>query len=87
MPRLAAWWIFAAGVVAAVVLGATAHPLRATYAFAAASAVAAVLRAVLSPPTAGGLVVRGRVADVLTLAVLAAAVGIIGQTMNLHPHV
>ena len=41
MPRLAAWWIFAAGVVAAVVLGATAHPLRATYAVAAASAAMA----------------------------------------------
>lgn len=87
MPRLAAWWIFAVGVVGAVAFGATAHPLRATYAFTAALVVAGVLRALLSPPTAGGLVVRSRVVDVLTLSVLAVAVGVIGQTMNLHPHI
>ncbi|MFV0462177.1 MAG: DUF3017 domain-containing protein [Nostocoides sp.] len=87
MPHLASWWVLAVGVLAAVVFGATAHPLRATYAFAVALLVAGGMRALLPDVMAGGLVVRHRATDVITLLVLAVAVFVIGQSMNLHPHV
>lgn len=81
------WWVVASGLVVAVVLAALAHPLRATFVFAATLLLAAAARAVLPVERLGGLVVRSRWVDVSTLLLLGLAVGIIGRAMNLHPNV
>lgn len=74
------------GLLVALFFGATAHPLRATVVLSGSCLVAAVLRALLPQGDAGGLVVRSRWLDVATLTVLGVAVGVIGRSMNLHPH-
>lgn len=85
--RLASWWVLAVGLAVGLGFAATTHPLRATFAFSASCLAAAVLRAVQPPARAGGLVVRGRAFDVLTLVALGVVVLVVGRSMNLHPHV
>ena len=85
--RLGAWWLVVAGLVVGILFSATDHHLRATVTLSASCLLGAVLRAFLPAERAGGLVVRRRWLDVLTLVVLGVAVGAIGRSMNLHPHV
>lgn len=85
--RLATWWVLAIGLLIGLVFAAMTHPLRATFAFGGSCLVAAVLRGVLPTARAGGLVVRSRWFDVLTLAVLGVVVVVVGRSMNLHPQV
>ena len=66
-----------AGVAAGVVIAAARHPQPGMYVVAAALAIGAVLRMVLRPGSAGSLVVRSRQLDVLVLATLAVAIGVI----------
>ena len=85
--RLGLWWLVAAGLVVGVVLAATGHPLRATVAFATTCVGASVLRALLPMRILGALVVRRRWIDASILLVLGLAVGIVGRSMNLNPHI
>jgi Protein of unknown function (DUF3017) len=66
-----------AGVVAGVVVAVMRRPQPGMLLIAATLAVAAVLRLVLRPRAAGSLVVRSRQIDVVVLAVLATAVGVL----------
>lgn len=85
--RLGAWWLVVVGLVIGVLFSATDHHLRATVMLSASCLMGAVLRAILPSEGAGGLVVRRRWLDVLTLVVLGVAVAVIGRSMNLHPHI
>jgi hypothetical protein len=85
--RLGLWWLLAAGLSIAVGLGATGHPLRATAAFAGTCLGAGILRATLPQGILGALVVRRRWVDATILIVLGLAIGIVGRSMNLNPHV
>ena len=85
VPPLAAWWIIAAGMVVAMLFFFTDHVLRATLACGGSLVLAAVLRIVLSPDRAGGIVVRSRFIDAATLLVLAGAVLLSGFTLDLGP--
>jgi hypothetical protein len=85
-PGLGAWWVLAVGLVGAVAFSATDHHLRATVLFSGSCLVAAVLRAVLPQTRAGGLVVRRQWLDVAVLVALGVVVGVVGRSMNLHPH-
>lgn len=68
---------------AAMVVVAEGHFKRGSLLFAGAVLLAAVLRAVLPTSTAGALVVRGRVLDVLTAGLLGVAV--VGLTLIVPP--
>ncbi|WP_338748390.1 DUF3017 domain-containing protein [Janibacter alittae] len=85
VPPLAAWWVIAAGVVVGLIFVLTDHVLRATAVLGATLVLAAVLRIVLSTDRAGGLVVRSRVLDVLTLVVLAGLIVVSGFTLDMTP--
>lgn len=85
VPPLAGWWVIAAGIVVGLLFVLTDHVLRATAVFGATLVLAAVLRVVLSPGQAGGLVVRSRVLDAVTLVVLAALVLLSGFTLDMTP--
>ena len=67
LARLGLWWAAAAGTLAGLgfVLGGRT--------LVASLLGAAVVRLVLPPSASGGLVVRGRAVDVITLVLLAAA--------------
>ena len=66
-----------AGVVTGVVIAVLRRPQPGMLVVSGTLAVAALLRLLLRPRAAGSLVVRSRQVDVLVLAVLAAAVGIL----------
>ncbi|MEO7070942.1 MAG: DUF3017 domain-containing protein [Nostocoides sp.] len=85
-PGLGVWWIVAVGLVGGVAFSATDHHLRATVMLSGSCLLAGVLRAVLPQRRAGGLVVRRQWLDVAMLVALGVAVGVIGRSMNLHPH-
>lgn len=70
-------------VTAAVIVIATGHFKRGSLLFAAGVLLAAGLRAVLPTASAGSLVVRGRLLDVLTVGVLGVAV--LGLTLIVPP--
>lgn len=85
VPPLVGWWVIAAGVVVGLLFVLTDHVLRATAVVGATLVLAAVLRAVLPPERAGGLVVRSRAIDVTTLVVLAVLVVVSGFTLDMTP--
>jgi hypothetical protein len=72
--RLGLWWPVALVGVVGVAVVAAGQVRAGGYLFSAALALAAVLRAVLPQPRAGGLRVRRRWVDVLSLLGLAAVV-------------
>lgn len=65
------------GVAVGIALAAAHHPQPGMFVVAAALGAGAVLRLVLRPRSAGTLVVRSRQLDVLVLATLATAIGVI----------
>lgn len=85
VPPLAAWWVIAAGIAVGLLFVLTDHVLRATAVIGATLVLAAALRLVLSPERAGGLIVRGRVLDALTLVALAMLVVLSGFTLDMTP--
>jgi hypothetical protein len=86
-PGLGVWWIVAVGLVGGVAFSATDHHLRATVMLSGSCLVAGVLRAVLPQQKAGGLVVRRQWLDVAMLIGFGLVVGVVGRSMNLHPHI
>lgn len=85
VPPLAAWWVIAAGIVVGLLFVLSDHVLRATAVIGATLVLAALLRIVLAPDRAGGLVVRSRALDALTLVVLAVLVVVSGFTLDMSP--
>lgn len=83
MDHLRLWWVLAVGVVVALGFAATDHMWRSTGTFVVTLVGCAVLRMAQPPERAGGLVVRRHLIDVLTLLLLAAAVGLIGFNLDL----
>jgi hypothetical protein len=82
--RLDPFWLVLAGVVVGIVIVARHRPATGLYVVAAALAVGAALRLLLRPRTAGLLVVRSRQADVVVLAGLAVALGLIAALTPLR---
>ncbi|GAA1777049.1 DUF3017 domain-containing protein [Nostocoides vanveenii] len=85
--RLGAWWVVAAILASGIGWAVTDHMLRATVSVAAACALGGVLRLVLQPTRAGGLVVRGKAVDVTLLWVFAAVVLLAGFALDLRARV
>ena len=86
-PRLGVWWLCAAGLVLGVgIMVVDGSRLRTGgYVVAGSLAAAALLRLLLPRRLAGGLQVRSRAVDVLTLAGLAVAVGVLVTVVDLRP--
>jgi hypothetical protein len=84
-PRLGWWWaatpVFAGGVV----LFATDHVRLAGYAMAAGLLLGALLRLVLPTARSGGLAVRSRMVDVVSMTALGVALVIITALLDLSP--
>lgn len=80
---LAAWWLIAGGVTAALLFILTDHVLRATLCIGGSLLLAAVLRVTLPGSRSGGIAVRGPLVDVVTLVVLAVAVLVAGFSLDL----
>ena len=71
--RLGLWWAAAAGTLAGLGFVLGGRTLVGAYLVVASLLGAAVVRLLLPPSASGGLVVRGRAVDVVTLVLLAAA--------------
>lgn len=85
LPRqpLGVWWLGVAGLGVAVLLLVSQNLRAYGYAVGATLALLALLRAVLPRQRAGGLVVRGRWVDVVTLLLLGAAIAGVAYTLRL----
>jgi hypothetical protein len=84
-PRLGWWWVSAAVLLAGAGIFATGQVRLAGYVVAAGLGLGAVLRLVLPSARSGGLGVRSRGVDVLTMTVLALALAVITYSLNLNP--
>lgn len=80
---LGVWWVGVAGIALAGLLLVSQNLRAYGYAVGATLFVLAMLRAVLPADRAGGLVVRGRMADVVTLVGLGLAVAVLASTLRL----
>jgi hypothetical protein len=84
-PRLGWWWAVLPVLVLGLVVIALHHVRAGGFILAAGVGLAAFLRLVLPTSRTGGLAVRSRAADVTTLAVLALALAVITQALDLRP--
>lgn len=78
---LGLWWLLPLGLTVAMVVLFSGGVRSAAYVIAGTLTLSAVLRLVLPRGAVGGLLVRSRAWDVVTLLVLAAAVTAIGATL------
>lgn len=78
---LGLWWLLPLGLSVAMVVLFSAGVRSAAYVIAGTLTVCAVLRLVLPRSVVGGLLVRSRAWDVVTLLALAAAVTVISATL------
>lgn len=83
--RLDPLLLIVAGVAVGAVVAGLHHPQPGMFVVSAALALAALLRLVLRPRTAGSLVVRSRHTDVLVLATLAVGIGVLAAVTP-FPH-
>ena len=84
-PRLGWWWVAAPVLVLGLVLFWLDQVRLAGYTVAAGLLLAALLRLVLPASRSGGLVVRSRAVDVLTMAALGFGLAVITYTLDLRP--
>jgi len=84
-PRLGWWWAIAPLLLLGLAVFALGGVRAGGFLVAAAVALAAVLRLVLPTARAGGLAVRSRTADVLTLTALAVALAVVTAVLDLTP--
>jgi hypothetical protein len=84
-PRLGWWWVAAPVLVLGVLLFAYDRVLVAGYVMAAGLGLAAMLRLVLPTARSGGLAVRSRGVDVLTMAALGVGLAVITSVLDLRP--
>jgi len=74
-----------AGVAAGVAIATLHHPQPGLFVVAGALGIAAVLRLLLRPRSAGSLVVRSRHVDVLVLALIAAVIAVLAAVTPFPP--
>jgi hypothetical protein len=84
-PRLGWWWAAAPVLVLGVVLFLLDEVRPAGFTLAAGLGLAALLRLVLPTDRSGGLAVRSRGVDVVTMAVLGVALAVITSVLDLSP--
>lgn len=84
-PRLGWWWAAVPVLVVGLVLFATDHVRVAGYALAAGLLLGAALRLVLPASRSGGLAVRSRVVDVVTMTVLGVGIAVVAALLDLRP--
>jgi hypothetical protein len=84
-PRLGWWWLAAPVLVLGVVLFLFDEVRPAGYTIAAGLGLAALLRLVLPTARSGGLAVRSRGVDEVTMAILGLALAVITSVLDLRP--
>ena len=84
-PRLGWWWVAFPVLVLGVVLFVLDEVRPAGYTIAAGLGLAALLRLVLPTARSGGLAVRSRGVDVVTMAALGLALAVITSVLDLRP--
>lgn len=84
LTRLGLWWLCASGALAGLLVGFAGRLLVGSYVVAASLVAAAGMRLVLPPRRAGGLRVRARLLDVATLLILAAALVVAVNLVDLR---
>lgn len=84
-PRLGWWWAATPLLLGGVVLFATDHVRLAGYTMAAGVLCAALLRLVLPAARSGGLAVRSRMVDVVSMTALGVALAVITALLDLTP--
>ena len=85
MEHLRLWWVLAFGCAAALIFAATDHLWRSWGAFGGTLVLCALMRMVVPDEVAGGLVVRRRWVDVVTLLVLGISIAVVGWQLDLTP--
>lgn len=80
---LGPWWVGVAGLLVATVLLMAENLRLFGYAVGATMGVLALLRAALPDRRAGGLRVRGKAFDVLTLTLLGLAIAVLASSLRL----
>lgn len=78
---LGLWWLLPIGLTVAVIVLFTTGIRQSTYVIAGTLVLCAILRLILPREKVGGLLVRSKAWDVLTLLVLAAAVTVVGANL------
>lgn len=84
-PKLGWWWVATPVMLAGLVLFALDRPRLGGFVLAGGLGLAALLRLVLPPSASGGLVVRSRAVDVVTMALLGGALFVITAVLDLRP--
>lgn len=84
-PRLGWWWAAPPFLVTGLALFAMDRVRLAGFVVAAGLLVGALLRLVLPTARSGGLAVRSRGVDVLTMTFLGVALAVITATLDLRP--
>ncbi|GAA2739709.1 hypothetical protein GCM10009867_36870 [Pedococcus aerophilus] len=84
-PRLGWWWVATPVLVLGVVAFAFGHVRLAGFVIAGGLLVAALIRAVLPTALSGGLVVRSRVVDVVTMGLFGIALVVVTASLDLRP--
>ncbi len=85
IPRLGWWWVATPVLVLGMVAFGFGQVRWAGFILAGGLGIAAVIRAVLPTERSGGLVVRSRVVDVLTMGLLGVALAVITASLDLSP--
>lgn len=84
-PKLGWWWAAPPVLLVGLALFAVERVLLGGLVLAAGMGLAALLRLVLPASASGGLVVRSRTVDVLTMAALSGALFVITAVLDLSP--
>jgi DUF3017 family protein len=84
-PKLGWWWAAPPVLLVGLALFAVERVLLGGLVLAAGMGLAALLRLVLPASASGGLVVRSRTVDVLTMAALSGALFVITAVLDLRP--
>ena len=84
-PRLGWWWAAPPVLLLGLLLFARDQVRLAGYVLAAGLGLAALLRLLLPASAAGGLAVRSRLVDVVTMAGLGIALAVITSVLDLRP--
>lgn len=84
-PRLGWWWAATPVLIGGIVLFATDHVRAAGYVMAAGLLLGAVLRLVLPAARSGGLAVRSRMVDVVSMTALGVALAVVTALLDLTP--
>jgi hypothetical protein len=84
-PRLGWWWVAAPVLVLGIVLFTFDEVRTAGFVIAGGLGLAALLRLVLPTARSGGLAVRSRGVDVVTMAALGVGLAVITSVLDLRP--